>query len=100
MFCEYLGFSDRGASTTGVTFSRRNDIATGDFICYKTQSEEIHCCANLKPTNQESTWIPYGKCKNKHARDSQIAFAANHFVCGYIFVNTLLCIYVYVGLHA
>ena len=87
MFCEYLGFSDKDASTTGLTFIGRNDTATGDFICYKTHSKEISCCANLKPTNQERAWIPYARCKHTYARDSQLAFAANHFVCGYIFVN-------------
>ena len=88
MFCEYLGFSDRDASIAGLTFIRRNDIAAGDFMCYKTQSDEISCCVHLKPTNsQERIWLPYTGCKNTYVRDSQIAFAANHFVCGYIFVN-------------
>ena len=66
MFCEYLGFSEGGASTTGVTFSRRNDIAAGNFICYKTQSKEISCCVHLKPTNQERNWIPYARCKHMY----------------------------------
>ena len=92
MFCEYLGFNDTDASITGGTFNRRNDIATGEFICYKTQSEEISCCIDLQPSNKRKIWMPYARCKNTYVRDSQIAFAVEHFVYGYIFVNNSLCI--------
>ena len=64
MFCEYLGFNDMDASISGAILNKRNNTATGDFICYKTQSEEVSCCVHLKPTNQERTWIPYARCKN------------------------------------
>ena len=72
MFCEYLGFSDTDALIRGTILNRRNDTGTGDFICYKTQSEEVSCCVHLKPSNQERTWIPYARCKNTYVRDSQM----------------------------
>ena len=99
MFCEYLGFNDTDASIAGGTFNRRNDIATGHFICYKTQTEEISCCVHLKPSNQDGTSIPYVKCKNTYVRYSKIAFAANHFVCGYILLINYY-VSVHVGFHA
>ena len=90
MFCEYLGLSDRGSSTTGAYFSRRNDIAIGDFICYKTQSEEISCCVHLKPENQERIWIPYARCKNTYVANPRVLitfFFASFNFCMQIFVN-------------
>ena len=88
MFCEYLGFSDADASIRGAILNTRNDIATGEFICYERQSEGISCCVHLKSPEKNRNWIPYARCKNTYVRDLQIAFAANHFVCEYTFVNT------------
>ena len=98
MFCEYLGFNDTDASISSGTSIRRINIATGDFICYKTQSEKISCCVHLKPANQERISIPYAKCKNTYMRDSQIAIATNHFNAD---ICLFICDYVsiYVGLH-
>ena len=76
MLCEYLGFSETDVSITSRTLYR-NDIATGDFICYKTQSEEISCCVHLKPSKKKGIWMPYTTCKNMYVGDSQIAQAAN-----------------------
>ena len=72
MFCEYLGFSDRDASIRGTVLNERNNTATGDFICYKTQSEKVSCCVHLKPPKEDRIWIPYARCKNTYLRDSQI----------------------------
>ena len=99
MFCEYLGLSDKGASTTGAYFIGRNDIATGDFICYKTQSEEISCCVHLKPENQERIWIPYTICKNTYGANPLVLITsfslASIFVCKFLSI----CKYVYESLH-
>ena len=54
------------ASIRGVILNKQNNTATGDFICYKTQSEEVSCCVHLKPTNRKTTWIPYARCKNTY----------------------------------
>ena len=99
MFCEYLGFSDTDALITGGTFDRRNDIATGDFICYKAQSEEISCCVHLKPENQERIWIPYTICKNTYVANPLVLITsfslASIFVCKFLSI----CKYVYESFH-
>ena len=99
MFCEYLGFNSTDASISRAYLNRQNNIATGEFICYKTQSEKISCCVHLKPTIKESTWIPYARCKNTYVRDSQIAFAANILYAD-IFLLIGDYVRVYVGLHS
>ena len=38
-------------------------IATGDLICYKTQSGGRSCCAYLQRNTSSGTSIPNARCK-------------------------------------
>jgi hypothetical protein len=60
-----LGFEeiDSNVIQTGQLGSGRQ-IATGDLICYDTQSSRTSCCVHLKPSiSTTSTRIPYMSCK-------------------------------------
>ncbi len=65
MLCQHLGLdkTDRNAIVTHK-FGRKNNIATGDLICYKKQISQTSCCVNLAPsTTENDVTMPYVKCK-------------------------------------
>ena len=65
MLCQHLGFEDTAVISTAQLYGRRQ-IATGDLICYKTQSSETSCCVHLQPsTTTSSITLPYVRCKYK-----------------------------------
>lgn len=65
MLCEHLGFDDSDTAVGSSYLRKRCNVATGDFICYKTESRRISCCVHLKPhINEERISIPYVACKS------------------------------------
>jgi hypothetical protein len=61
-----LGFEDDNSyiETRHVQLRSGQLIATGDLICYGTQSNQTSCCVHLKPSiSNTRTIIPYARCK-------------------------------------
>ena len=67
LLCQYLGFvEDNNFLRTNITSGQH--IATGNLICYQTQSggSETSCCAYLqRSTTTSATSIPNASCKYK-----------------------------------
>ncbi len=67
MLCLHLGFYETDASATATgTFTRAGyKIATGDLICYNTQTSGTSCCVHLQPstTKEIVRKMPYARCK-------------------------------------
>ncbi len=68
MLCQHLGFheTDASATTTGRFTRAGYKIATGDLICYNTQTSETSCCVHLRPSTIKviARRIPYyARCK-------------------------------------
>lgn len=63
LLCEHLGF-DEEKDIRYKHINRGEIIATGDLICYKTQSGGTSCCAYLQRSKSSSTtYIPNLRCK-------------------------------------
>ena len=64
MTCEYLGFGAADTSVGNSGLRRGNNMATGDFICYKREPGEVSCCVHLKPhTNGRLIFVPFLTCE-------------------------------------
>ncbi len=67
MLCQHLGFyeTDASATITGRFTQAGYKIATGDLICYNTQTSETSCCVHLRPSTTKgiARKIPYARCK-------------------------------------
>ena len=65
MLCQHLGFEEiNGNKIETRRLGSGQQIASGDLICYNTQSSGTSCCAHLEPsTSTTSIRIPYVRCK-------------------------------------
>lgn len=66
ILCQLLGFDETDKNEVSLRGSGNNqDIATGELICYNTQSNGISCCADMERLNTGNTGvdIPYVTCE-------------------------------------
>ena len=74
LLCQHLGFGeDDGLQSKNINSGR--NIATGELICYKTQSggDGTSCCAYLqRSTTTSTTPIPNARCKYRLYRLGEI----------------------------
>ena len=65
MLCQHLGFEAyKNNSVENRQLESKQQIATGDLICYTTKPNNTSCCVYLKSSlSSEKTAIPYVKCK-------------------------------------
>ncbi len=65
MMCQHLGFEETASNSIDTRqLGSGRHIATGDLICYNTQSSETSCCVHLQPsTTTSSITFPYVRCK-------------------------------------
>ena len=65
MLCRHLGFGETSVNAVKLVEVGTNEqIATGDLMCYNTESSGISCCVHLVPsTTASNVNIPYAECK-------------------------------------